>query len=79
MVFLITSVVVFITSAVVFISVDVIFITSAVVFITSAVVDIEFWFGQPWTEDQKACDKGVVVFQDANMVTEVCLRRLPVL
>ena len=42
-------------------------------------IDIEFWFGQHWTEDPKACGKGVVVFQVANMATEVCLRRLPVL
>ena len=42
-------------------------------------IDIEFGFGQPWTEDPKACDKGVVVYQVANMATEVCLRRLPVL
>ena len=41
------------------------------------VIDIEF--GQPWTEDPKACDKGVVVFQVDNMATEVCVRRLPVL
>ena len=31
------------------------------------------------TEDPKACDKGVLVFQVANMATEVCLRGLPVL
>ena len=42
-------------------------------------IDIELGFGQPWTEDPEACDKGVVVFQVANMATEVCLRRLPVL
>ena len=42
-------------------------------------IEIEFGFGQPWTEDPKACDKGVVVFQVSNLATEVCLRRLPVL
>jgi hypothetical protein len=36
-------------------------------------IDIDIGFGQPWTEDPKACDKGVVVFQVANMATEVCL------
>ena len=37
------------------------------------VIDIEF--GQPWTEDPKACDKGVLVFPFANMATEVWLSR----
>ena len=42
-------------------------------------INIEFGFGQPWTEDPKACDKGVVVFQLAKLATEGCLRKLPVL